>query len=83
MTRVFILVGRGGRFAVLAADTVLLSFREGKLVTRLIKVDRPPYFVDTKGLPGGLIDPKETADEVARYKKVFGVGEQTALAVIV
>lgn len=53
------------RFAVLATDTVVLTFNEGKLLTRLIKVNRPPFFTDAKGLPGGLIDPKETADEAA------------------
>lgn len=54
------------RFAVLAADTVVLSFRDGKLITRLIKVDRPPFFIDAAGLPGGLLDPKETAEEAAK-----------------
>lgn len=54
------------RFAILATDTVVFTFRDGKLLTRLIKVDRPPYFVNSQGLPGGLIDPKEIADEAAR-----------------
>lgn len=54
------------RFAVLATDTAVFSFNEGKLLTRLIKVDRPPFFINTKGLPGGLIDPKETAEEATK-----------------
>lgn len=54
------------RFAVLAADTALLTFREGKLLTLLIRVNRPPFFPDSKGLPGGLVDPKETAEEAAK-----------------
>lgn len=54
------------RFAVLATDVALFSVREGKLVVRLINVDRPPYFKNIPGLPGGLIQPDETADEAAR-----------------
>lgn len=54
------------RFAVIAADTTVFTFHDGKLLTRLIKVDRPPYFANTQGLPGGLIDPKETAEEAAK-----------------
>lgn len=55
------------RFAVIATDVVLFSVRDGKLLIRLIAVDRPPYFpAGSKGMPGGLIDPHETADEAAR-----------------
>ena len=54
------------RFAVLATDVALFTVRNGELLVRLVRVDRPPYFVDRTGLPGGLIDPKETADEAAR-----------------
>lgn len=53
-------------FAVLATDTVVLTVHEGKLLVRLIKVDRPPFFVNMQGHPGGLIDPKETAEEAAK-----------------
>lgn len=53
------------RFAVLAADIAIFTIRDKQLLVRLIKVDRPPHFVDTRGLPGGLIDPKETAREAA------------------
>lgn len=52
-------------FAVIAADTALITFRDGRLLTRLIRVDRPPFFCNEQGLPGGLIDPKETADEAS------------------
>lgn len=54
------------RFAVLAADVVPFTIRDNQLLVRLIKVDRPPYFSNSKGLPGGLIDPKETAEEAVR-----------------
>src|SRR3989338_1269572 len=50
------------KFAVLAADVALFSLREGELVVRLIKVERPPYFDGVPGLPGGLVHPSETAE---------------------
>lgn len=49
------------KFAVLAADTVIFTLRNGELLVRLIKVDRPPFFVEAKGFPGGLVHPKEDA----------------------
>ncbi len=52
-------------FAVLAADTALFTMREGTLYIRLMDVDRPPYFINIKGLPGGLLDPDETAEHAA------------------
>lgn len=54
------------KFAVLAADTALFIFDQKELWVRLIRVNRPPYFTNCRGLPGGLIDPKETADEAAK-----------------
>lgn len=54
------------RFAVIATDVALFTIRDSKLLVRLVRVDRPPHFVKSKGLPGGLIDPKETAEEAAR-----------------
>jgi 8-oxo-dGTP diphosphatase len=53
------------RFAILAADSALFTIRDGRLLVRLVRVDRPPHFPNTKGLVGGLIDPKETAEESA------------------
>lgn len=54
------------RFAVLAADVVCFTVHsDGKLCARLIRVDRPPHFPGIPGLPGGLLDPKETAEEAA------------------
>jgi 8-oxo-dGTP diphosphatase len=47
-------------------DIAILSLREGKLVARFIRVDRPPFFDGIPGLPGGLIQPKETAEDAAR-----------------
>lgn len=53
------------KFAVLAADVALFTLRDGELYVRLIAVDRPPHFVNMKGLPGGLLQPDETALEAA------------------
>lgn len=53
------------RFAVLAADVVLFSIRDGQPLVRLIPVKRPPHFVDRMGLPGGLLRPHETAGAAA------------------
>lgn len=53
------------RFAVLAADTALFTVRDNSLLVRLISIDRPPYFSNTRGLPGGLVRPDETADDAA------------------
>ncbi|MBI2054856.1 MAG: NUDIX hydrolase [Candidatus Sungbacteria bacterium] len=57
---------RNLRFAVLAADTTLFVVRDGQLKVLLMKINRPPYFANNYwGVPGGLVDPKETADEAA------------------
>ncbi len=53
------------RFAVLAADIALFTVRDAQLLVRVVSVNRPPYFTDTKGLPGGLIRPSETAEAAA------------------
>lgn len=54
------------RFAVLAADVALFTVLNGKLCVRLMTVDRPPHFKAQPGLPGGLIQPSETADDTAK-----------------
>lgn len=67
------------RFAVLATDVVLFSLRDGKLVVRLIAVDRPPAFPKgSKGFPGGLIRPDETAEQAAKriIKDKAGISEK-------
>src|SRR5215510_984083 len=51
------------RFAILAADAALFTLHEGRLLVRLVKVQRPPHFPDHAGLPGGLLHPTETAEE--------------------
>jgi 8-oxo-dGTP diphosphatase len=54
-------------FAILATDVALFTIRDGQLLVRLSFVNRPPHFPNSKGLPGGLIKPQETAEEsVAR-----------------
>lgn len=52
-------------FAVLATDVALFTIRDGELLVRMIPVNRPPHFPDSRGLPGGLVHPKETAEEAA------------------
>jgi 8-oxo-dGTP diphosphatase len=54
------------RFAVLATDVALMTVRDGVLLARLSPVHRPPFFKNMMGLPGGLIDPKETAEDAVR-----------------
>lgn len=54
------------RFAVLAVDTVLLTYHEDKLLVRLMSVNVPPFFRNKPGLPGGLIAPNETAEQSSR-----------------
>lgn len=51
------------RFAVLAVDVALFSVRNNELLVRLVHVNRPPHFPDSSALPGGIIDPKETAED--------------------
>lgn len=53
------------KFAVLATDVVLFTIRGGRLLVRLMRVDRPPHYKNRKGLPGGLLDQKETAEQAA------------------
>lgn len=53
------------RFAVLAADTALFTIRDGRLHVRLILVNRPPFYKNIWGLPGGLLHPTETAEKSA------------------
>ncbi len=54
------------RFAVIAADVALFTIRNNELLVRLTRVDRPPHFPNTRGLPGGLVHPKEVAEESAK-----------------
>lgn len=54
------------RFAALAADVAILTLRDDELLVRLMRVDRPPFFDGVPGLPGGLIQPDETAEQTAR-----------------
>ncbi len=54
------------RFAVLAVDVAILTLHEDALLVRLIRVHRPPHFIDIPGLPGGLMTPNETAEQTAK-----------------
>jgi 8-oxo-dGTP diphosphatase len=51
------------QFAVLAVDVLIFTIRDGKILIRLSNVDRPPFFNNVPGFPGGLIRPEETAEE--------------------
>jgi 8-oxo-dGTP diphosphatase len=53
------------RFAVLAADTVVLRWHEGKLAVLLIPAVHE-HFKNKEALIGGLIKPTETAEAAAR-----------------
>ena len=52
------------KFAVIATDVVVLAIMDGALHVRLIDV-RAPEYAGTKGLPGGLVLPDETAEAAA------------------
>jgi 8-oxo-dGTP diphosphatase len=55
-------------FAVLATDVALFTLKDGELLVRLMTVNRPPYYKNQPGLPGGLLNPKEDAEQaVARH----------------
>ena len=51
------------RFAILATDVAIFTVEDNKLKVLLIDINLPPHFVNTYGLPGGLILPTETADD--------------------
>ena len=53
------------RFAVLATDIALFTWHENKLWVRFMTVERPPFFNNIPGLPGGLVQPNETAEQTA------------------
>ena len=56
------------RFAILAIDVALFAVLDRRLCVLLIPVERPPHFLNMRGLPGGLIAPDETAEQaVARH----------------
>ncbi len=54
------------QFAVLAADITLFTIRNNQLLVRLFRVNRPPHFSNREGLPGGLVNPEETAEEAVQ-----------------
>lgn len=51
------------KFAVLATDVALFTVNDGKIYVRVMDVNRPPHFIHMSGLPGGLILPRETAED--------------------
>jgi len=53
------------KFAILAVDAVLFMVRDEQLEVLLMPVNIQPHFSGVHGVPGGLIDSSETADEAA------------------
>ncbi len=53
------------KFAIIATDIAILSIIKNELHVLLIKMNKVPY-KDYWALPGGLVGPKETVDEVAK-----------------
>jgi 8-oxo-dGTP diphosphatase len=54
-------------FATIAVDLVLFTIKDSQLFARVMNVNRPPFFQNVTGFPGGLISPSETAEQsVAR-----------------
>lgn len=54
------------RFAAMAVDVVVFGFVDGELCALVSPVNRPPHYVDRLGFLGGLIDPKENAEEACK-----------------
>lgn len=54
------------RYAILATDITVFTIRDGVLLVRLIPIHKPPHFPNSKGLPGGLILPSETAEDAVK-----------------
>jgi len=58
------------RVAIAAVDVVLFTILNDALYVFLIPIHRPPHYQNQFGLPGGVIDVKETADQaVERHLK--------------
>lgn len=53
------------KFAVIAADVVILTIRDKKLQVLLIKMKKKP-FADYWAVPGGLVLPDESVDSAAK-----------------
>jgi 8-oxo-dGTP diphosphatase len=58
------------RFAVIATDVVIFAIHKGALKVLLIDIDIPPYYEGMMGIPGGVMNKEETAEEsVIRHIK--------------
>ena len=53
------------RIAIAAVDVVLFSIVENTLNVFLVPINRPPYYTDSFGLPGGIMGMDEIADSAA------------------
>ncbi len=54
------------RIAIAAVDVVLFSVRDKRLQVFLIPINRPPYYTNVYGLPGGIIQADESAEAAAQ-----------------
>ncbi len=53
------------RSSVVAVDVVIFSIIDEILSVLIVPIDRPPFYVNTHGLPGGVILGDENADQSA------------------
>lgn len=51
------------RFAAMAVDAVTFAYINGGLHVLVTPVHRPPHYINKLGFLGGLVGPKETAEE--------------------
>lgn len=57
-----------------AVDTVVFSVFDGALHVLLIPIQRPPYYKNMRGFPGGLIGVGETSDEAVQRQLSDKIG---------
>ena len=53
------------RVAIAAVDVVLFTIFDATLHVFLAPINKPPYYTDMHGLPGGIIGPRESSEEAA------------------
>ena len=56
---------RSLRVAIASVDAVLFTVMDDGIYVFLVPIDRPPFYTNVHGLPGGVIGPHETAEESA------------------
>jgi 8-oxo-dGTP diphosphatase len=56
---------RNLRVAIASVDAVLFTVMDDGIYVFLVPINRPPFYTNKYGLPGGVIGPNETAEESA------------------